>query len=142
MRASRRKFIRDLGALTMGGIACCKTTTAGAASGLGELPIVDTHEHLWDLSRFRLPWMKPGGPLCRSYVPKDYQEASAGLNIVKSVYMEVDTGRSGADRQPLSGYVWPGTSDVCGRLAGLYPRGQLPPVGRGTEGYRRPPRSG
>ena len=42
-----------------------------------------------DLGRFRLPWLKPGEPLCRSYLPKDYQAASAGLNIVKSVYMEV-----------------------------------------------------
>ena len=90
MQASRRKFIRNLGVLTMGGIACCETTAVGAESGLAELPIVDTHEHLWDLSRFRLPWLKSGEPLCRSYVPKDYQEASAGLNIVKSVYMEVD----------------------------------------------------
>jgi L-fuconolactonase len=86
---SRRKFIRDLGALTMGGIACCKTAAAGADAGLAELPIVDTHEHLWDPNRLRPPWMKPGDPLCRSYTPKDYQEASAGLNIVESVYMEV-----------------------------------------------------
>ena len=90
MQASRRKFIHDLGALTMGGIACCKTAIAASESGPAELPIVDTHVHLWDLSRFRLPWLKSGEPLCRSYVPKDYQEASAGLNIVKSVYMEVD----------------------------------------------------
>ena len=79
----------DLGVLTMGGIACCETT-ASAQSGLAELPIVDTHEHLWDLSKFRLPWLKSGEPLCRSYLPKDYQEAGAGLKIVKSVYMEVD----------------------------------------------------
>jgi L-fuconolactonase len=89
MQTSRRKFIRDLGALAMGGIAGCKTAAAGAESGLAELPIIDTHEHLWDLRRARPAWMKPGTPLCRSYLPKDYQEAIAGLNIVKSVYMEV-----------------------------------------------------
>jgi L-fuconolactonase len=90
MQASRRKFVRDLGAITMGGITLCKTMAADAKSGQANLPIVDTHVHLWDLNRFRLPWLKPGEPLCRSYVPNDYQEASAGLNIVKSVYMEVD----------------------------------------------------
>ena len=54
------------------------------------LPVVDTHQHLWDLSKLRLPWLKPGGDLSRSFVMKDYLQATAGLNVVKSVYMEVD----------------------------------------------------
>jgi L-fuconolactonase len=54
------------------------------------LPIVDTHVHLWDLNRFRLPWIRKGTPLARSYVMKDYLTAVAGLNVVKGVYMEVD----------------------------------------------------
>jgi predicted TIM-barrel fold metal-dependent hydrolase len=54
------------------------------------LPIIDTHQHLWDLSRFRLPWLKGAGPIDRSFVMKDYLEATAGLNVQKTVYMEVD----------------------------------------------------
>jgi predicted TIM-barrel fold metal-dependent hydrolase len=54
------------------------------------LPIVDTHEHLWDLTKFNLPWTKGNEKLGRSFVTKDYQEATKGLNVVKSVYMEVD----------------------------------------------------
>ena len=54
------------------------------------LPIVDTHQHLWDLSKLRLSWLKEAGALNRSYVMKDYLEATAGLNVVKAVYMEVD----------------------------------------------------
>lgn len=54
------------------------------------IPIVDTHQHLWDLDKFRLPWITKGDPLARSYVMSDYLEATEGLNIVKSVYMEVD----------------------------------------------------
>jgi predicted TIM-barrel fold metal-dependent hydrolase len=53
------------------------------------LPIVDTHQHLWDLTRLRLPWLKPGGELHRSFLIKDYLEATEGLNVVKAVYMEV-----------------------------------------------------
>lgn len=56
-----------------------------------ELPIIDTHQHLWDLSRFRLPWLH-GAPeiLNRDYLPTDYREASEGLGVVQAVYMEVD----------------------------------------------------
>jgi predicted TIM-barrel fold metal-dependent hydrolase len=54
------------------------------------IPIVDTHQHLWDLSKFRLPWHQEGSPLARSFLMSDYVSATAGLNVVKAVYMEVD----------------------------------------------------
>lgn len=54
------------------------------------IPIIDTHQHLWDLSKFRLFWMKEGSPLARSFLMPDYLNATAGLNVVKAVYMEVD----------------------------------------------------
>jgi hypothetical protein len=55
------------------------------------LPIIDTHQHLWDLNRFQLPWLESAPEvLRRSYLPADYAQAIEGLNIVKSVYMEVD----------------------------------------------------
>jgi predicted TIM-barrel fold metal-dependent hydrolase len=58
--------------------------------GPGMIPIVDTHQHLWDLSKFRLPWIKKRSPLAKNYLTDDYLRATAGLNIVKAVYMEVD----------------------------------------------------
>ena len=54
------------------------------------LPIIDTHQHLWDLTRFKLNWMTDDSPLGQSFTPKEYTAAIAGLNVVKSVYMEVD----------------------------------------------------
>jgi len=51
--------------------------------------IIDTHQHLWDLSQFRLPWLKAGGELTRSFTQTDYEEATRGLGIAKAVYMEV-----------------------------------------------------
>ncbi|MCZ2342890.1 MAG: amidohydrolase family protein [Bacteroidales bacterium] len=54
------------------------------------IPVIDTHQHLWDLSRFRLAWLKKGEPLDASFTPKEYAAATAGLNVVKAVYMEVD----------------------------------------------------
>src|SRR5437867_10703307 len=54
------------------------------------LPIVDTHQHLWDLERFRLPWLANSPTLNRSFLMEDYLQATAGLNLAQSVYMEVD----------------------------------------------------
>ena len=54
------------------------------------LPIVDTHQHLWDLDLFHLPWAASSPVLNRSYRTADYLAATAGLNVVKAVYMEVD----------------------------------------------------
>jgi predicted TIM-barrel fold metal-dependent hydrolase len=109
----------------MGGIACCQAAAAGAESGLAELPIIDTHEHLWDLSRFHLPWLKPGEPLCRSYVPKDYQEASAELNIVKSVYMEaaMDPADEAAEAQAAIALCQGRATPMCGAVIGGRPAG-------------------
>jgi L-fuconolactonase len=54
------------------------------------LPIVDTHQHLWDLKKFRLNWIKKGSILDRSYLAGDYAAAVKGLGVVQAVYMEVD----------------------------------------------------
>ena len=53
-------------------------------------PIVDTHQHLWDLSKFSLPWTDGDELMGRSYVTKDYLEATADSNVAHAVYMEVD----------------------------------------------------
>ena len=54
------------------------------------IPIVDTHQHLWDLNRFHLLWLEGGGPLAKDHLPEDYLREAEGLNVVKTVYMEVD----------------------------------------------------
>src|ERR1700752_502353 len=70
---------------------------AGAAASLAVakdlrtmLPVIDTHQHLWDLKEFKLGWVTPDNPLNASYTPVEYAKAIDGLNVVKSVYMEVD----------------------------------------------------
>ncbi len=54
-------------------------------------PIIDTHQHLWDLSKFQLNWLQ-GAPeiLRRDYGPDHFAAATEGLNVVQAVYMEVD----------------------------------------------------
>jgi predicted TIM-barrel fold metal-dependent hydrolase len=69
-------------------LASASVVSAGEAEQA--LPIVDTHQHLWDLRRFRLPWVEKGSKLDRHYLMSDYLQAVKGLNVVKTVYMEVD----------------------------------------------------
>jgi L-fuconolactonase len=52
--------------------------------------IIDTHQHLWDLNRFRLPWLAGLDALNRSFTLPDYTTATEGLGVESAVYMEVD----------------------------------------------------
>ncbi len=56
------------------------------------LPIIDTHQHLWDLTKFTLPWHQSEdvASLRRNFVMSDYLAATRDLNVVKAIYMEVD----------------------------------------------------
>jgi predicted TIM-barrel fold metal-dependent hydrolase len=69
------------------------------------MPIVDAHHHVWDLSRGRYPWLQQGYnpqefflgdylPLCRDFLPADYQAASAGCNVVATVHVEAERDRN------------------------------------------------
>jgi predicted TIM-barrel fold metal-dependent hydrolase len=80
---NRREFLA-----TAGGVAASATLPAKDPPAM--IPVIDTHQHLWDLSTLRLNWLKKGDPLDASFTPREYAEAIHGLNVVKSVYMEVD----------------------------------------------------
>lgn len=86
MTLDRRSFLAATASITAASLA---ETQAFAAIG-PNLPVVDTHQHLWDLTKFRMDWLGKDGPLSRNFVTKDYLEATWGLNVVKAVYMEVD----------------------------------------------------
>lgn len=76
---------------------CLRLVAAGAAAGalpsIADLaappPIVDTHQHLWDLKTLKLAWVTSEPLLSRSFTPADYRQASADLNIERAIYMEV-----------------------------------------------------
>ncbi len=64
------------------------------------IPKIDTHQHLWDLKKLSPPWLANAPEvLSRSYVTHDYLDATRGLNIVKTVYMEVDVAAADQDRE-------------------------------------------
>jgi L-fuconolactonase len=95
MNVNRRQFLHRaagaaLGAAAAGSMQRVARAAKKETAMANAFPIVDTHQHLWDLTKLRLSWLKDAGHLNRSYVMKDYLEATAGLNVVKAVYMEVD----------------------------------------------------
>ena len=61
-----------------------------ATLNLEIIPIIDTHQHLWDFTKFQPPWLKSEPKLNHSMGLAEYAKATAGLNVIKTVYMEVD----------------------------------------------------
>ncbi|HEX6110747.1 MAG TPA: amidohydrolase [Geminicoccaceae bacterium] len=65
-----------------------------------DLPVVDAHQHFWDLERNYLPWLcdeeaipfRYGdySALRRNYLPRDYLRHAAGHNVIKTVYVETE----------------------------------------------------
>lgn len=94
----RRRFLQTATAALAAGVAGpgCAVFSRGKNMA-ASLPIVDTHQHLWDLEKLPPPWIADAPEvLRRSYVSKDYLEATRKLNIARAVYMEVDVS---PDRQ-------------------------------------------
>ncbi|MGP0064579.1 MAG: amidohydrolase family protein, partial [Isosphaeraceae bacterium] len=82
------------------------------------IPIIDTHQHLWDLTRFKLPWLKDAPKLDRSFVMDDYRRATDGLNVVKSIYMEVDVepSQQPAEADYVLGLIRKGSTPMVGAV--------------------------
>jgi predicted TIM-barrel fold metal-dependent hydrolase len=69
-------------------------------SAADDLPIIDPHQHFWDLSLAKHPWLRneppppfrygDTHPLRRSYLPADYRRVVRGHRIVGTVYVETE----------------------------------------------------
>jgi len=75
-------------------------------------PIVDAHQHFWDLRANYLPWLCDEKPipfrygdysaLRRNYLPTDYFTDAKGVEVVKTVYVEAEWD----PRDPLGETAW------------------------------------
>ena len=84
--------------------------------------IIDTHQHLWDLDRFRLPWLEGLDALDRNFTLDDYAAATDGLGVVGSVYMEVDVASD--QRRDEVDYVCALCADTANPLVGAIVSGR------------------
>jgi len=67
---------------------------------MNAFPIVDAHQHFWDLDRNYYPWLSDAppanfrygdtAPLRRNYLPADYRADAAAHRVVASVHMEAE----------------------------------------------------
>ena len=82
------------------------------------LPIVDTHQHLWDLEKFELPWTAGEEKLGKSHVMREYLAATHEAKVAKAVYMEVDVepGQRLAEVEYISAICARDDNPTCGAV--------------------------
>lgn len=65
-----------------------------------DIPIVDAHQHFWDLGANRYPWLTDRpvrfrygdySAICRDYSPDDYRRDTAAWNLIGSVHIEAES---------------------------------------------------
>ncbi len=72
-------------------------------AGDGRLPVIDAHQHFWDLERNYHPWLCDAelipfrygdySAIRRTYMPSDYRADSDGFRVVATVHVEAEWPR-------------------------------------------------
>ncbi len=87
MMIQRRQFVK----LAVAGSVATQSSATVWSAKQTEIPIIDTHQHLWDLVEFQPPWLKEADPkIAAKHAISDYLAETTGLNVIKAVYMEID----------------------------------------------------
>lgn len=125
------------------------------------LPIVDAHHHFWSVPANPHPWLielpripfRYGdyGPICRDFLPADYEAAQGAHRVLRHVTMEGEwdpadpvgealwmagLARSSGQPQAMAAQIWLDRDDVAEVLA----RYQAPPLASLVRSVRHKPR--
>src|SRR4051794_1594787 len=81
-----------------------RSSSRSMESVLFDIPIIDCHQHFWDLDANYLPWLRDEPQIAfrygdysaikRNYLPSDYARDTAGFQIEASVFIETEWDRS------------------------------------------------
>jgi predicted TIM-barrel fold metal-dependent hydrolase len=109
----RRGFLRvGMAAWTASTLPSAKRHASAQDKEKPMFQVIDSHQHLWDLKRFRLPWTDTQKSLARDFTMRDYLAATEGIPIAGSVYLEVDLEPS--QQQAEADYI----TELCRRREG------------------------
>ena len=86
------------------------------------MKIVDTHQHLWDKDLFHYAWLEPLPKLDRSFRLSDYRDATSGLDIAKTLFIECDVDESQMMDEAL--HILRLADDSATRIAGIVASGR------------------
>jgi len=96
-----------------------------------DIPIIDSHVHLWDTMKFTYPWLSELPELASPHLPADYDAASACARIEGMVFVQCDTAPS----QSLAEVRWvESLSQTEPRIRGVIPYAPLE-IGEGSRHY-------
>lgn len=62
-------------------------------------PIVDTHLHIWDLSRLRYPWLDGVPKLNKHHLIEDYRQACGPVKVEKMVFLQCECDPAQAQQE-------------------------------------------
>lgn len=84
----RRHFLKASALIGLGShLDPLETFAVGASTE--DIPIIDTHMHLWDLQKLRYPWLEGQGlPLEQDFLVANYQRATQDCSVTKAVFIE------------------------------------------------------
>jgi len=55
-----------------------------------DFPVVDAHLHIWDPRQIRYPWIEGNAVLDRPFLPDDYRQHFAGVDVEAMVFVQCD----------------------------------------------------
>ena len=99
-------------------------------------PIIDAHQHLWNLDRVAYPWLRPAfGPIARTFEPPELAPQLALAGVTHTVLVQADNSYADTEYMFEMAATFPWISGVVGWVPLLFPD----VAGRAIERFKQNP---